>query len=452
MGGFQPKNIIFSDLPKPTEGNFFTALSQGLDGIANVELVREEKNKRDAIEAQNAQVREETLKSTKQQIELNANSLSDAEALKKLGSYESYDAFIKENPIANPHNVKAVQEFYETRTTKMDAESSQAILNTLKANNGGKIPTKAQLSAQLPSLIEDKTLSNKAIGLIYQAVDTQEALELDKAYKQSGITLHNAQAQAALQKEPRATTNPLLKEELTYLELVKSNEIDPKITPFGTWLAQSGGKVTVRSESVTNARNKGREQLSGLANITEEFLANHNPENHGLWDGLTQAIREKTGFHNEKTAQLESDRIGVQTAGAAGMFGGKYTNQQSNMAKEMIGGAFQTEEGTAGKIKSVFNQSILNTEETIRQIENSKGDARDLKEELAKYKKIAKNLEDWDGTEPASKYLDVNYTPKAKGNDPTVRPVAKTIIGTGFDKRAGKKVVKYSDGSVDYAD
>ena len=451
MGGFQPKNIIFSDLPKPTEGNFFTALGQGMDGVANVELYREAQDKKDAIEAQNALVRDEQLKSTKQQIELNENNLGDAQALKNLGNYESYDAFIKENPIANPHNVKAVQEFYDTRTTKMDAESSQAILNTLKANNGGKIPTKAQLSAQLPSLIEDKTLSNKAIGLIYQAVDTQEALELDKAYKQSGITLHNAQAQAALTKEPKTTTDPLAKEKSTYIELIKSGLVPPNQT-FGEWLAESGGKVNIKHESVTNAQNQAREQLTGISNIVNSRLKDYDPSKHGPIDGPVQWIQEVMPWlKTESAGQLQSQQDGFQANVAKAMFGGKATNQQLDIAKGIAGGTINTEGGAAAQLKSALDQGILAAEETIRQIKTSKGDAKELEAELNKYKALSSAIKEWDGSQPIEIYLKTKKD-ATTGDGSTVRPVAKTVVGTGFDKRAGKKVVKYSDGSVVYVD
>lgn len=449
MSGFQPKNIIFSDLPKQSDGNFLTALGQGLDGVANVELYREGQDKKDAIEAQNTLVRDEQLKSTKQQIELNANSLGDAEALKKLGSYESYDAFIKDNAITNPHNVKAVQEFYEARTTKMDTDSSQAILNTLKANNGGKIPTKAQLSAQLPSLIEDKTLSNKAIGLIYQAVDTQETLELDKNYKQSGINLHNAQAQAALIKEPK-NTDPLAKEKSTYIELIKSGVVPPNQT-FGEWLAESGGKVNVKSESVTNAQNQAREQLTGISNIVNSRLKDYDPSKHGPIDGPVQWLQEVIPWlKTESAGQLQSQQDGFQANVAKSMFGGKATNQQLEIAKGIAGGTINTEGGAAAQLKSALDQGILATEETIRQIKTSKGDAKELEAELNRYKAFSSAIKEWDGSKNIEDFLKTKK--ETQGDGKGVQPVAKTITGTGFDKRAGKKVVRYNDGSVEYVD
>lgn len=459
-----------------------TALSEGLGGVGDVMEKRDEKEKKAKTEALNDQFREAQTKSVNQQIDIGDMQLSDANALKNLGSYQKYDDFIKANPLTSVHNIRSAQEFYESYNQKQDTDTSQGILNTLKASNGGKLPTKEALIEQLPTLIADQGLSNKATGMIFQALDTQEANDLAKLKDKAAINhygvsdavaiqnansqelLHKAQAAAALAKEPK---DALAKEKETYLELVKSGEIKPDITPFGSWLAQSGGKVTIKSESITNARNKGRDQLSGISSITNEFLTNYDPDNHGLWDGVVQWIQEKGPIQTETSGQLESDRIGLQSAGAAGMFGGKATNQQTTMAKNMIGGSLGTQGATAGKIKSVLNQSILNTEETIRQIKSSKGDASDLEEELAKYKTIAKNLEKWNGSTPATPFLDPNYEkniPKegtvislrngtvATEANVTPQVTQRQVVRTGIDPVSKRKIVVYSDGSVAYGD
>lgn len=484
-GGFDTKNLIFSDLPKQDNGNFFSALATGLDGVGNVELHREKIDKQDKVEAQNTALREAQTKGANQQVSIGDMQINDANALKNLGNYKKYDEFIKDNPLTSVHNIRSAQEFYDAYSQKLDVESSQGIINTLKANNGGKLPTKAQVNDQLPTLIADKNLSNKATGLIYQALDMQEATDLDKLVKGATVAhyqtsdkvavqnanseeiLRKAQAAAAYAKEPK---DALAKEKETYSELVKSGDVKPDVTPFGSWLAQSGGKVTLKSESITNARNKGRDQLSGISSITNEFLTNYNPENHGLFDGAVQWVQEKGPIQTGTSGQLESDRIGLQSAAAAGMFGGKATNQQTTMAKNMIGEALGTQAATAGKIKSVLKQSILNTEETIRQIKSSKGDASDLEEELSKYKVVAKNLEKWDGSTPATPFLDPNYgknipkegtvvsvrsnsaVPQAETNITPQAPVQKKVVRSGIDPTTKRKVVQYDDGSVEYVD
>lgn len=480
---YNPTSITFGDLPKQTNGNFMTALSEGLGGVGDVMEKRDEKAKKAKTEALNDQFREVQTKSVNQQIDIGNMQVSDANALKNLGSYQKYDDFIKDNPLTSVTNIRSAQEFYDSYNQKQDTDTSQGILNTLKASNGGKLPTKEALIEQLPTLIADKGLSNKATGMIFQALDTQEANDLAKLKDKAAINhygvsdavaiqnansqelLHKAQAAAALAKEPKSA---LAKEEATYYELVKSGEIDPKVIPFGSWLSQSGGKVTLKSESITNARNQAREQLTGISNIVNSRIAGYDPSKHGIIDGAVQGMQEFMPFlKTGSAAELQSSQEGYQANVAKAMFGGKATNQQLELAKGIAGGTINTESGAAAQLKSSLNQSILATEETIRQIESSKGDASDIKAELTKYKKLYDNLQGWDGSTPTTKFLDQNYEkniPKegtvislrngtvATETNATPQVPPRQVVRTGIDPVSKRKIVVYSDGSVAYAD
>jgi len=230
-------------------------------------------------------------------------------------------------------------------------------------------------------------------------------------------------------KPPTEAKDPLAKERATHVELLKSGRTN---LPFGDWMADGGtSNIKLKTESVTKARNKATEQTTAMDNLINQMLFQYNPSKRGVFQGTGQAIQEMIPiFHSKESAQLESAREAMIMNLATALNGGKPSNADQQIARNIIGGAWQNESGAAAKIVEVLEQGVNGLERTISQIETAGGDSTELRNKINEYKQYQEQAKQWDGSTPFG--VQGNTNSKTKNGSPTVKPLFSDVAPAGI--------------------
>jgi hypothetical protein len=387
--------------------------------------------------------------------------------------YTDWGTYAKDNGIKlkTPQMMQSIEKLSDERYVKLMDESLGGHEMYLKEQNrfydkNGNIDmpeVRKQLSQDPNNIFLAQAFERKyGTKLEKPAVEVsaKDQVAMLKAQADINKSIKSVEKMDFEMKNPKTQEkkDPFEKEKLLYQMELKSGKLDSNVS-FESWMSSTGGKLKIQNESISKPKDKLTVQFDGISKLTE-LIKDYDDTQAGILQGGGQAIQELTGIHSQQSAKLESQRNGITMALTKALAGGSASNTDRERVESIIGGAWQTESGTAGKYKSSLDQSIISVNETITQLENAGYDAKNERVKLKEYEDFRGSIDKWDGNVSLKEFLKSHQgnggnkkVTRVIGQQPqTPQPQQeqKQVVKTGMHN--GRKVVQYSDGSVAYAD
>lgn len=333
---------------------------------------------------------------------------------------EDKNDFLKNNNFKTSKYSLVGEEYKNTLSQQEKDGHIKSALSTFTDEQGNF--KREDAFSHLQNKFKDGTISEKQLYDITDAIDqkigrgiytpklsmkdqmdilkTQSEIDKNIAAKNK----YNVEAINVGNNNSNNTKDPLSKDINTFNSLIQHGVIDPN-TEFKDWYGQGvNGKVSIKLENVTKAKDKLTEQFNGSEQILN-VMHKYDPSKFGVGDGIIQKTRELTGIHSAESADLESDIVALKGATAKAVGGSNPSNAEQKMGEQIAGGTFNTEAGAAAKYKATLERAILSQQETINQIARAGHNTEKEQTQLNSYIDISNKLKDWNGKTTVAEHL-----------------------------------------------
>lgn len=412
--------------------NYGHAISQAFKDLGEIE------NNKIAIDLANT-------KNQYEEIKLNQvrNEIDDDKNFNNYLLAEDKNDYIKNNPFKTSKYSLMGEDYKNTLSQQERDGHVKSALSTFADENGNF--NRIEAFNHLQNKFKDGTISEKQLYDITDALDqkTGNGIYTPKVSMKDQLDIMETQAKIRKINSDIAKNNAdirtggisgtnikdPLEKDMTLFNSLKANGVLDDNIQFKDWYMQgANGKVDIKLENVTKAKDKLTEQFNGSEQILN-VINKYDPSKFGVLDGIAQKTREITGIHNSQSADLESDTVALKGAVAKAVGGSNPSNAEQKMGEQIAGGTFNTQEGAAAKYKATLDRAILSQQETINQISRAGHNTDAMQSQLQNYINISNSLKDWNGSTTVQEHL------AKKKKDSTV-PITQTGTKIIVDKTA----------------
>ena len=351
--------------------NYGHAISQAFKDLGEIE------NNKIAIDLANT-------KNQYEEIKLNQvrNEIDDDKNFNNYLLAEDKNDYIINNPFKTSKYSLMGEDYKNTLSQQERDGHVKSALSTFADENGNF--NRIEAFNHLQNKFKDGTISEKQLYDITDALDqkTGNGIYTPKVSMKDQLDIMETQAKIRKINSDIAKNNAdirtggisgtnikdPLEKDMTLFNSLKANGVLDDNIQFKDWYMQgANGKVDIKLENVTKAKDKLTEQFNGSEQILN-VINKYDPSKFGVLDGIAQKTREITGIHNSQSADLESDTVALKGAVAKAVGGSNPSNAEQKMGEQIAGGTFNTQEGAAAKYKATLDRAILSQQETINQI------------------------------------------------------------------------------------